>query len=757
MLDQLRSIVQEVNSARDLQSALDIIVTRVRSALNTQVCSVYLLDKDINSHVLMASQGLKAEAVGRVSLQTDEGLVGLVAKYAEPINLSDASKHPSYFYLQDTGEEEFNSFLGVPIIHHRAVLGVLVIQQRESRRFDEGEEAFLITLSAQLSGVIAHAEATGAIQGLSPSGKKTEDTIFPGVSGSSGVAIGRAVVVFPHADLSQIPQRPAKDIEHEVAFFKTCIDAVRRDMNDLYEKIAGHVAEEERQLFNVYARMLDDNALGNEVVARIRQGIWAQGALAYVAGEHVRSFESMSDDYLRERAVDIKDLCSRVLFYLQAREPIEIEYQENTILVSEELTPSMLAEAPKEKLKGLISVKGSGNSHVAILARTMGIPTVMGTVDLPYAQLEGRSLVVDGYRGEIITSPSKALRLRYREIIKEQEQLIAGLEGIKEEPCETSDGHRVQLWVNTGLMSDVMQSLDQGAEGIGLFRTEVPFLLSERFPSEQEQYEIYREQLEAFSPKIVTMRTLDIGGDKSLPYFPIEEANPFLGWRGIRVTLDHPEIFMAQIRAMLRASVGLDNLQIMLPMISNVNEVSMAQQLIKKAYRELVQEGVEVVYPPVGVMIELPAAVYQTSVLAKMVDFVSVGSNDLTQYLLAVDRNNPRVASLYSAFHPAVIAALQQVVTLAKAEGKPVSICGEMAGDPGAAVLLIAMGYDVLSMNASTLLKVKSVIRSVSMDVAKDLLEQVAELDDAQTIRSAVDMALYNAGVDRLLRSSRTH
>ncbi|MBT3521968.1 MAG: GAF domain-containing protein, partial [Gammaproteobacteria bacterium] len=383
MLDQLRSIVQEVNSARDLQSALDIIVTRVRSALNTQVCSVYLLDKDINSHVLMASQGLKAEAVGRVSLQTDEGLVGLVAKYAEPINLSDASTHPSYFYLQDTGEEEFNSFLGVPIIHHRAVLGVLVIQQRESRRFDEGEEAFLITLSAQLSGVIAHAEATGAIQGLSPSGKKTEDTIFPGVSGSSGVAIGRAVVVFPHADLSQIPQRPAKDIEHEVAFFKTCIDAVRRDMNDLYEKIAGHVAEEERQLFNVYARMLDDNALGNEVVARIRQGIWAQGALAYVAGEHVRSFESMSDDYLRERAVDIKDLCSRVLFYLQAREPIEIEYQENTILVSEELTPSMLAEAPKEKLKGLISVKGSGNSHVAILARTMGIPTVMGTVDLP--------------------------------------------------------------------------------------------------------------------------------------------------------------------------------------------------------------------------------------------------------------------------------------------------------------------------------------------------------------------------------------
>ncbi len=757
MLDQLRSIVQAVNSARDLKSALELIVSRVSTALGTQVCSVYLFDADMGAHVLMASEGLKAESVGRVSLQTGEGLVGLVAKHAEPINLSDASKHPSFFYLQDTGEEEFNSFLGVPIIHHRAVLGVLVVQQRERRRFDEGEEAFLITLSAQLSAVIALAEATGAIEGLSPSGQKTADTVFPGVSGSSGVAMGKAVVVFPHADLNQIPQRPAKDIEHEVSFFKTCLEAVRKDINELYDKLAGQIPEEERQLFNVYARMLDDNALGNEVVARIREGIWAQGALAYVANEHVRSFEAMSDAYLRERAVDIKDLCSRVLFYLQAREPVEIEYQDDTILVSEELTPSMLAEAPKEKLKGLISVKGSGNSHVAILARTMGIPTVMGAVNLPYSQLEGRSLVVDGYRGEVITSPSAELRARYQEVLKEQDRLVAGLEVIKDEPCETTDGHRVKLWVNTGLMSDVMQSLDLGAEGIGLFRTEVPFLLSERFPSEQEQYQIYREQLQAFAPKLVTMRTLDVGGDKALSYFPIEEANPFLGWRGIRVTLDHPEIFMAQIRAMLRASEGLNNLQIMLPMISNVSEVEKAQELIKKAHRELTQEGVKVDYPAVGVMIELPAAVYQTAELARRVDFVSVGSNDLTQYLLAVDRNNPRVANLYSAFHPAVISALKQVVSLAKQEGKPVSICGEMAGDPGAALLLIAMGFDVLSMNASTLLKVKSVVRSVSMEVAKDLLEQVSELDDAQTIRSAIDMALYNAGVDRLLRTSRTY
>ncbi|MEX0963200.1 MAG: phosphoenolpyruvate--protein phosphotransferase [Pseudohongiellaceae bacterium] len=755
MLGHLRSIVQKVNAAKDLQSALDIIVHKVREALETEVCSVFLLDKDINAHVLMASDGLNKESVGRVSLQAGEGLIGLVAKHAEPINLQDASLHPSFHYLKDTGEEGFHSFLGVPIIHHRSVLGVLVVQHEERRRFDESEEAFLITLSAQLAGVIAHAEATGAAEGVSPSGQKTSDTVFSGVSGSSGVAIGEVVVVYPLADLSKIPQRLTADVEKEIKFFNSCLKLVRNDMRNLHKKLAGQVAEEERQLFDVYLRMLEDAALGNEVVERIRLGFWAQGALAYVAGEHVRSFEQMDDPYLSERAVDIKDLCSRILFYLQEKEVVKTEYSDNTILVSEEITPAMLAEVPVSKLKGLVSVKGSSNSHVAILARSMGIPTVMGAVDLPYTQLHGKQVILDGYKGEVITNPSDQILTRYRETIQEQLQLSKGLEGLKDLPCETADKHRVHLWVNTGLMTDVMRSLDQGAEGIGLFRTEVPFLLSERFPSEQEQYEIYREQLEAFAPKVVTMRTLDIGGDKSLPYFPIEEANPFLGWRGIRVTLDHPEIFTAQIHAMLRASVGLGNLQIMLPMISNVNEVTSAMQLIKKAYHELIQDGVKVEFPPVGVMIELPAAVYQTRALARQVDFISVGSNDLTQYLLAVDRNNPRVANLYSSFHPAVLSALQFVVTEAQAEGKSVSICGEMAGDPGSAVLLMAMGFDVLSMNASMLLKVKSVLRSITLAVAQKLLADVMVLDDAQKVRSAVDLALYNAGVDRLLRSSR--
>ncbi|MGI9251563.1 MAG: phosphoenolpyruvate--protein phosphotransferase [Pseudohongiellaceae bacterium] len=757
MLKRLQRIVQEVNTAENLQSAMDIIVTRVREALDAQACWVFLLDEAINSYVLMAAEGLSKQAVGQVRLAVSEGLVSHVAQQAEPLNLPDASLHPDYHYLKGTGEEQFHAFLGVPIIHHREVLGVIVVRRTDRQRFDESEEALLVTLSAQLASVIAHAEAVGIIEGLSLSGDKASDTVFTGVSGSSGVAIGKAVVVFHPADLSQIPIRPAVDVEAEIAFFNSCIEQVRQDITALHGRLEGQVAEEERQLFDVYLRMLDDDALGKEVVERIRMGHWAQGALAFVARAHVRSFEAMHDPYLSERAMDIKDLCSRVLAYLQEKKPVSIEYLDNTVLVAEELTPAMLAEVPKEKLKGLVSISGSSNSHVAILARTMGIPTVMGAVDLPFSQIDGREVIVDGYKGEIISNPSTTLLESYQATIREQDELIKELESLKDLPCETADKHRIHLWVNTGLISDVMRSIDQGAEGIGLFRTEVPFMLAERFPSEQEQTVIYRDQLEAFAPKLVTMRTLDVGGDKALSYFPIDEANPFLGWRGIRVTLDHPEIFSAQIRAMLRASLGLDNLQIMLPMVSNVNEVEAAMQLIHKACNELKREekGHKVKFPPVGVMIELPAAVYQTRTLARMVDFISVGSNDLTQYLLAVDRNNPRVANLYTSFHPAVLQALQHIADETHAENKVVSICGEMAGDPGGAMLLMAMGYDILSMNTATLLKVKAVLRDITLDAARELLAHVMTLDDAGEVRGAMNEALDREGVDPLLRSYR--
>ena len=756
MLNILRSIVQEVNSAADLEEALRIIVVRVQEAMGTEVCSVYLLDTAVNRYVLMATKGLNPDAVGKVSLGYSEGLVGLVGVREEPINLEHAQEHERYRYFPETGEERFESFLGVPIIHHKKVLGVIVVQQATNRRrFDEGEEAFLVTVSAQLAGVIAHTEATKFIAGVTATGEKARDVSFKGVAGAPGVAIGHSVVIFPTADLDVVPDREAEDIPSEVKLFETAIHSVRKDIQQVGQRLASQLRPEEQALFDVYLGMLDDNALAGEVIRLIKEGKSAQFALRKVIKDYVSHFEMMSDAYLQERAVDIKDLGSRILGYLQESDKTERTFPDNTILVSDELTATMLGEVPPEKLRGLVSIKGSGSSHVAILARAMGIPTVMGLIDVPLSQLDDRELIVDGYNGDLFTTPSPDLRSYYESIVQEDRELDESLEKIKGLPCETCDGHRIHAWVNTGLMADVLRSLDQGAEGVGLYRTEVPFMINERFPSEQEQMVCYREQLEAFAPNIVTMRTLDVGGDKALTYFPITEENPFLGWRGIRVTLDHPEIFLVQMRAMLKASEGLDNLRIMLPMVSNVNEVEEALHLIYREYHEVRAEGYDVAMPQVGVMVEVPAAVYQVKELAERVDFLSVGSNDLTQYLLAVDRNNPRVASLYHSFHPAVLHALYRIALDSKEAGVQLSICGELAGDPAGAVLLLAMGYDALSMNASNLLKVKSVIRGIDLGWAQNLLKKVLMLDSPYIVRSTLDLALKDAGFNRYLRPSR--
>lgn len=751
MLHHLRSIVQEVNAARDLKTVLEVMVTRTKAALATDVCSVYLRD-DRGRYVLMATDGLEQRAVGKVRLAPGQGLVGWVADREESINLDDARTHPNFQYFPETGEDRFKAFLGVPIVHQRAVLGVLVVQQVQRRRFDEGDEAFLITLSAQLAAVIAHAEATGALARM---GRRAMEAKFIGVSGAPGVAMGTAVVITPIADLYSVPFQVVKDVEAELAFFKRCLAAARDEIKALGQQLQDRLSREERAVFDAYISMLDDSTLAGEVTQRIRRGVCSPYAWSEVILEHELKFSSMDDPYLSERAADVRDLGRRVLMHLQESSREKRIYPSDTILVGEEITASMLGEVPKDQLAGLVSRKGSHNSHVAILARAMGIPTVVGAQDLPYKQLDGRELVVDGYNGIVYSDPGPELRKRYQAIYEEEQQLVRGLEALKDLPCESLDKRRIALWVNTGLMVDVVRSLERGAEGVGLYRTEVPFLLRERFPSEEEQRQIYRDQLEAFSPRPVTMRTLDIGGDKSLPYFPIAEDNPFLGWRGIRVTLDHPEIFLSQVRAMLKASEGLSNLRIMLPMITTLEEVEEAKALISRAFGELVDEGFKLELPPIGVMIEVPAAVYQVRELADRVDFLSVGSNDLTQYILAVDRNNSQVADLYSSFHPAVLRALRHIVVEAHALNTPVSICGELAGDPGGAVLLAAMGYDILSMNPTNLPKVKSVIRNITMTDAEALLERVINMSDVDEIDTAVADMLQQAGVTRLLRPAR--
>jgi phosphotransferase system enzyme I (PtsP) len=724
MLDVLRKIVQEVSSARDLNTALSIIVRRVRKAMNTDVCSVYLLDSKQGRYVLMNTLGLNTAAIGHVSLAPSEGLVGYVGQREEPLNLDDAPSHSRYRYLPETGEERYHSFLGVPIIHQRHALGVLVVQQKVKRKFDEGEEAFLVTIAAQLAAVLAHAQASGSLR-ISPAGQR-EMAFFTGLPAAPGVTIGQAVVIMPPADLDSVPVRDCESIPEEKEFFRAALKAVRDDIRSVGQKLANRVSAQEQALFDAYLQMLDEESLGAEVFRKIEDGHWAQGALAYVVKRHVKYLEKVEDSYLRERAADIRDMGRRVLSYLQAGGEIIREYPDNTLLVGEELSPALLGEVPKEKLAGLISVKGSSNSHLAILARAMGIPTVMGLTDLPYAQLDGQQLILDGYRGQVVTNPDDKLRRQYELFIEEEKALTEALEAEAGLPCVTQDGHQLPLMLNTGLAADHARALAYGAEGVGLYRTEVQFMMAERFPSEQEQVAIYQQQLSAFAPREVTMRTLDIGGDKPLPYFPIIEDNPCLGWRGIRFSLDHPEVFLSQVRAMLRASIGLDNLRILLPMISSVREVEEARALIRRAWVEIKQgEGLAVRKPKVGAMIEVPAALFQIQALAERVDYLSVGSNDLTQYLLAVDRDNPKVAGLYSGYHPAVLQALTKIARDSHAARLPVSICGELAGDPAGAILLLAMGYQSLSMNLASLPRVKAAIRRVKVSEARDLLEKV--------------------------------
>lgn len=753
MLEVLRHIVQEVNAAEGLDDALGIIVRQVRDAMGTEVCSVYMREASNETLILHATEGLNPEQVGVASLAAGEGLVGLVAEREEPVNLENAETHPSFQFMPNLGEEAYHAFLGVPIIHQRDVLGVLVVQQTHRRRFDESEEAFLVTISAQLAGVLAHARVTGVVEKEAQAGVGGGPAKIVGVPGAPGIAIGTAVVISPSADLYAVPQRNADNRRAELHAFRDALQSVRKDVQSVADNLGGQLSDEDHALFDVYLGILDDSAIGLEVIRRIRGGEWAQGALSQVMIEHIRHFERMEHSYLRERAVDVKDLGTRVLSYLQAAVKEERHYPDQTILVGEELTASSLGEIPREKLAGLISVLGSGNSHVAILARAMGVPTVMGAVDLPYTRLQDREVVVDGYNGTVHLNPRSDIKKRFQEVLDQDLELSRDLESLRDLPCETLDGHRMPLWVNTGLMADVARSLEQGAEGVGLYRTEVPFLLRERFPSEEEQRQIYRNQLEAFAPRPVTMRTLDIGGDKSLPYFPIEEDNPFLGWRGIRVTLDHPEIFLAQVRAMLKANEGLDNLRIMLPMVCNISELEDAKELIIRSHREVVQEGADVSFPEVGVMVEVPSAVYQAQAMARRVDFLSVGSNDLTQYLLAVDRNNARVADLYHSYHPAVLQALTEVARAGQAEGKTVGICGELAGDPMGAVLLLAMGYDRLSMNATSLPKVKKALRNLNLAEAREVLDEVMLMEDAASVQGRLVTFLTDHGMENFIHN----
>jgi len=754
MLKFLRRIAEEIEGASNLNDALSILVKLTQEALEVESCSVFMVDSHTHEYVLMANVGSQSLALQNLRIKPHQGLIGVVGDQQKPLNLQDAPAHPNYIYIPELAADPFHAFLGVPIIANRRVLGVIIVQQREKRCFAEDEEAFLATLATQVAAILARVETYEIIAEHTWSGHQ-DDTVLLGNPSSSGVGIGKAVVVYPPADLDAVPDKTIIDIKAEMIVLEQAMQETRLAIAALGERLATLLPKAEQDLFEAFLRLLDSNGLEKEVIDVIYTGQWAQGALKKVIQKRVRQLEDMDDAYLRERSADIKDLGQRILANLQAQEIKEIVYPEPTILIGETLSAADLARVPTEKLVGIAMAKGSKNSHVAILARALKIPALTGVNNFPYASLENKELIIDGYYGHVYINPPSALRQEFLILAEEEKQLDESLQELHYLPAETPDGHRVQLFVNEGLDTDAGAALAVGSEGVGLFRTEIAFMTRERFPTEEEQRIIYRQALSAFAPAPVVMRTLDIGGDKALPYFSIaKEDNPFLGWRGIRISLDQPDLFQAQIRAMLRANYNLNNLKILLPMISDINELERAKVFIAQAYKEVNAE-VTVAMPQIGVMIEVPSAVYQARGLARRADFLSIGSNDLTQYLLAVDRNNTQVARIYDAYHPAVLHALHQTVRAAHLEGKPVSICGELAGDPVVTILLLAMGFNSLSTTASNLPRIKWVIRRFPFYRVRKILKEVMKYEDPADIRTHLEYTLEQAGLGGLIRAGK--
>nr|MBS0020142.1 phosphoenolpyruvate--protein phosphotransferase [Gammaproteobacteria bacterium] len=754
MLRTLQRIVEEVATASNLDEVLSISVRRVKESMAVDACYIFLADTQSGEYVLMAADGLNPESVGRVRLDLNEGLTGLVGKRKEPVNLEDAAAHPDFRYFPETGEERYHAFLGVPIIHYRQVLGVLAVQQQAQRLFDQDEVAFLVTIAAQLAGAIDHAAVSGGISKLLNSQARSTSFI-QGVWGAPGIAIGTIVLLRPFTRLEDVPDRAVEDVAAEEAAFCSTVNALQEELRASGQHRATLLPIEARALFDTYVMLLGSEDLIASTVRRIHDGNWAPGALRDAIAEHARVFDRMEDDYLRARAADIRDIGRHILLRLQSESTTQAQCPDRCVLLGDEISVGQIAEIPMEKLVGIVCMRGSGLAHIAILARVLGIPAVMGLGDLPVGRLDGSEIVVDGYQGRIYIRPSPAVRNEFKRLAKEERKLSAGLGKLRSLPAETLDGARITLHANAGLLSDIALSLASGAEGVGLYRTEFAFMVRDFFPGEEEQYQVYRKVLRAFAPRPVTMRTLDIGGDKPLPYLCVKEDNPYMGWRGIRISLDHPEIFLTQLRAMLRANAGLGNLRLLLPMISQVGEVDEAIGLLARAHQALVDEGLESIKPQVGVMVETPSAIYQLPALAKRVDFFSVGTNDLTQYVLVVDRNNARVAGLYECLHPAVIHAVREVIHRARLGAKPVGVCGEMAGDPAAAIILMGMGIDNLSMAAANIPRVKWVIRSFTRQRARELLDQALELEEAAAIRHMLNAALQQAGLGGLVRAGK--
>jgi phosphotransferase system, enzyme I, PtsP len=770
--------------AIDLRETLDKIVAAIAEGMEVEVCSLYLFDPQRDRLVLRATIGLDRGSVGKVSMRTSEGLVGMVIEKGEPVAVTDAISHPRYKYFPETGEERYHTFLGVPVQEGRnRPLGVLVAQTLTRRNFTRSEMRLLKTAANQVAQILSRfrlretlatkekerdeyrrrmIEANRQLKGYEKVGGKTR-IVTPvkirrprlvGLPAAPGFAQGSAHIVGTF--LSSIDRNlRTRDVKAELKRLDQAVERSRAELAALKARMAPLMPEADLKIFDGHRLILEDEEFIGRIRHTIEVGYVTESALFRVIDELSAQMLAVADGYLRERATDFRDVGHRVLRHLR-QEDGKGPFTKPTVIVAEELTLSQLTLISHENLVGIALQSGGTTSHAALLARSFEIPTVVGVEHLMESAAEGDTLVIDGNSGVVHVNPSPEVERDYQLLVKRYAAFRSELLHEDGEPAMTRDGHRVRLMANIALYNDIPLALSYGAEGIGLLRSEFSFLTYEDFPDENQQIELYRRMLDAVGGRQITIRTLDIGADKYPPYLRVpREDNPFLGWRSIRISLEMSGLFKVQLRAILRAAAH-NNVRILFPMISSLEELRRAKELLAECRSELYNEGLEH-NPgvPLGIMIEVPSALWLAPQFAREVDFFSVGTNDLIQYLLAADRNNPKVAHLYEAFHPAVISAIAEVVNVARAADKEVGICGEMASDPLATLLLVGIGFDEMSLSPLFIPVVRKVLRTVDYQTARQIARGVLQMAQVQEIKGYLVERYRDLGLMNLVEMYR--
>jgi len=718
LLRRLREVMAEQISA---QERLDKIVVLIAANMVAEVCSVYVLRVD-GTLELYATQGLNREAVHLTVMRAGEGLVGLVAQTAEALNLSDAQEHPSFSFKPETGEEIFHSFLGVPILRGGNTLGVLVVQNRAHRKYEEDEVEALQTTSMVLAEMIA----SGELSALAPPGQEPvarRPLHLPGEGLADGVGLGHVVLHEPRIHVAKLI---ADDPARELVRMETAIEALRAEIDDMLDDEAVARGGEHRDILEAYRMFAHDRGFVRRLKEAVSTGITAEAAVERVQSDNRARMMRQTDPYLRERMHDLDDIANRLMRQLTGDKGVmPAELPDNAIVVARHMGPAALLDYDRTKLRGLVLEEAGATSHVAIVARALGIPTVGQAENATSLADPGDAIIIDGATGEVHLRPTSDVENAYAEKVRFRARRQAQYAAIRHLPAVTRDGVEVKLHLNAGLMVDLPFLEETGASGIGLFRTELQFMVANALPRTAEQLDLYRKVLDAAGDRPVTFRTLDIGGDKVLPYMEvIQEENPAMGWRAIRLGLDRPGLLRSQVRAMLRAAAGRE-IRIMFPMIAAVEEFDAAKAIVERELTHLRRHDHRMPdRVQVGAMVEVPALLFQLDELLPRVDFLSVGSNDLVQFMFAVDRGNNRVANRFDTMSPPILRALRLLARKGHEHGKLVTLCGELASRPLEAMILAALGFRSLSLSPAAVGPVKSVIRDL------DLARVTALVDD---------------------------